>query len=303
VTEPSYRGAAAATRSWAALLDGQHEVAERESVAAIDIFRAVGDICNLVWMLSTHSRRLQSFGRIDEAESAVREAEDVCEVFGLRGWQVTMRARLGSLALERGDHEAGAELYRTAVDLARELALSTAEAVGLDGLGLAHRRSDDFEEARRCHQAARAIADRLGRTATMVGTADEAGGLEYSTSQLGFVAEQVGDLAEARRWHGEALVLARRNGNHAGVALAVEGLAAVAAAGNEGELAATLLGAAEHLRATVGSQLHGNQRTDIERAERRARTELGDDGYVQAYEAGRAADLEAVLGSMGRRPS
>ena len=121
VTDPWYKGAAAATRSWAATLRGQYEAAEHDAVAAIDSFRSVGDICNLVWMLSTHGRRLQSSGRIDEAEAAVQEAQDVCATFGLRGWQVTMSSRLASLALVRGDHERAVELYRTVVDLAREL--------------------------------------------------------------------------------------------------------------------------------------------------------------------------------------
>ena len=45
-----------------------------------------------------------------------------------------MQARLGSLALVRGDVARAIEHYRTAVDLARELALPSAEAEALEGL-------------------------------------------------------------------------------------------------------------------------------------------------------------------------
>jgi tetratricopeptide (TPR) repeat protein len=208
-----------------------------------------------------------------------------------------MSSRLGSLALVRGDHERAVELYRTVVDLARELALPAAEAAALDGLGLAHRRAGAYDDARRCHQAARAIADRLGRTVTMVSSSDEEGGAAYSLSQLGYVAEQVGDLDEARRRHGEALVLAKGHGSSVGIARALEGLAGVAA-DDDGELAATLLGCAEELRATVGSRLDGAERVDIERAARRARDQLGEDGYLKAYEAGQGQHLDAVLASV-----
>ena len=67
------------------------------------------------------------------------------------------------------------------------------------------------------------------------------------------------------------------------------------AAAGDGELAATLLGTAEQLRTTAGSQLHGHERTDLERAERRTRDQLGEDAYVKAHEAGRAGDLDTVL--------
>ena len=67
------------------------------------------------------------------------------------------------------------------------------------------------------------------------------------------------------------------------------------AASLDGALAATLLGAAEHVRGRVGGPSHGQQRIDVERAVRRARDQLGDDGYVSAYEAGRVADLDGVL--------
>ena len=56
------------------------------------------------------------------------------EAFGLRGWLSTMRARLGARALVRGDVAWAIEHYRTAVDLARELALPSAETTPSKGL-------------------------------------------------------------------------------------------------------------------------------------------------------------------------
>ena len=89
-----------------------------EGVTAIDILRSVGDLCTLVLMLHEYSRMLQSSGRIEAAEAAAREAHDVSESFGLRGWQSRISTRLGSLAVLRGDDRLGAEHYRAALRLA-----------------------------------------------------------------------------------------------------------------------------------------------------------------------------------------
>ena len=109
------------------------------------------------------------------------------------------------------------------------------------------------------------------------------------------MAEQVGDLDEARRRHGEALALSTSHGNTAGVARALEGVAAVVSATGDGELAATILGCAAQLRTMVGSRFGGDELLDLQRAVGRARELLGDEAYAVAHEAGRSQDVEAVV--------
>ncbi|MDR3081831.1 MAG: hypothetical protein LBV60_13060, partial [Streptomyces sp.] len=67
------------------------------------------------------------------------------------------------------------------------------------------------------------------------------------------VAEQRGDLAAARALHEEGLAAALDLGDSRAVALAKEGLAAVAASGGSYEEAAGLLVEAQALRASVGA--------------------------------------------------
>jgi tetratricopeptide (TPR) repeat protein len=148
-------------RALAAHLQGHAELAAGDAVTAIVAFRSVGDICTLVPMLHQYSRILQSSGNIEAAEAAVREARDVSDSFRLRGWQSTTSRRLGGLATLRGDHEAAVLHYRTAIDLAHELALPHAELAALKGLALAHNAIGDHAAARQCDDAARAITDRL----------------------------------------------------------------------------------------------------------------------------------------------
>jgi predicted ATPase len=138
VDDPWHQGIAASLRTFAALLRGQSDDAVREAVSAVSTFRAVGDVCTLVSSLNRLSQMRQARGELDAAEEAAREARDVSETYGLRGWSSTMHAQLGSLALAREDAGAAAEHFRAAIGLARELALPTAEAAALDGLARAH---------------------------------------------------------------------------------------------------------------------------------------------------------------------
>ena len=289
VGTPWGEGIAAGLRTFAATLRGDLETAEREYNLSLDRLRTVGDVCTLVITLEQHSRLLLSTGRTADAEAAIREARDVSVTYGLRGWLSTMSTRLGSLALERGDVEAAGELFRVAVDLARELGLPVVEAPAIDGLGLVHRLRGELAEAARCHQAARALAERFDTTASVV----------LTSAHLGRVAEASGDLDEARRWYGEALAMARRLADDRAAARAVEGLAGVAAAAGDGELAAMLLGYATHFRGSNGDAVAGYEWFDVDRAEQSARALIGDDVFERALDAGRELDVEALLERTG----
>ena len=64
-------------RCYADGLAGQHADAEREIVAAIELFRSVGDVCSVVTSLDQLIREQQSLGRYEAVEASVREARDV----------------------------------------------------------------------------------------------------------------------------------------------------------------------------------------------------------------------------------
>ena len=75
--DPWSRGVAAIVGSQSAALRGDHETARNDVVTAIDIFRTLGDISGLVSMLVQYGRMLESAGRNEEAELALREAGEL----------------------------------------------------------------------------------------------------------------------------------------------------------------------------------------------------------------------------------
>ena len=285
--EPWTSAFAAQMRCYAQGLAGRHEEAEREIVTAIELFRSVGDVCSVVTSLDQLIREQQSMARYESVEASVREARDVSAAHGLRGWNALMSSRLASL-IRQGDPNGAVELYRSALDVARELALPDVEAIALDGLGLVWRRTGDIDEARRCHEASRRVSSRFRTTR----------GAARSAIQLGYVAEEAGDTESARRLHLEALSIARDRSDARGIASAMEGLASAAAASDDSDTAAMLLWHAAQLRADGATPLWDDDRLDVERTERAVRARLGD-RYESAFEAGRDHDLDDVVARLG----
>lgn len=103
-------------------------------------------------------------------------------------------------------------------------------------------------------------------------------------AELGFVAEQRGDLATALRTHLDGLAAAQRVGDPRAIAPALEGLAG-AHAGVDPERAAELLGAAGALRGPVGAPLPPAERGYVERIGARPRAPRS----TRTWPAGRAA--------------
>jgi hypothetical protein len=119
-------------------------------------------------------------------------------------------------------------------------------------------------------------------------------GLALVLAELGFVAEQRGDLAAALRTHRDGLAAAQRVGDPRAIALALEGLAG-AQAGLDPERAAQLLGAAGALRAAVGAPLPPAERGDVDRIAARLRDLLGAAAYDEHLARGAHGDRTALV--------
>ncbi|HZX03135.1 BTAD domain-containing putative transcriptional regulator [Kribbella sp.] len=189
-------------------------------------------------------------------EDAVRHAKDL----GL--WtEVSFRtAGLGRIALLTGDHARADELHEQARRLAVEQSNKSAEEYAEVGLGLSARRQGRLDDAERHFTKWLRWLEQIGGTP----------GIGFINNQLGFIAEQRGDLATARTLHERGLELARRIGDGRAIALALEGLAGAA---EDPGRALELLAEAEALRQQVGVPLPPAERFDVERAIARAQRE------------------------------
>jgi hypothetical protein len=114
-------------------------------------------------------------------------------------------------------------------------------------------------------------------------------------TELGFLAEQRGDGAEARRLHLEGFATARARGERRMVALALEGLAGAVGSAGQHRAAARLLGVADTIRRSVSVPAAPSERAEIDRIAATARLALGEPGFTAAFEHGATLSPEDAL--------
>jgi predicted ATPase/DNA-binding XRE family transcriptional regulator len=112
---------------------------------------------------------------------------------------------------------------------------------------------------------------------------------------LSYIARLQGDLAGATRLAREQLVTWQRRGVPRYLARCLESIGLIAAADEQGTLAARLLGAADALRATVGEAQPPQWRSEIEREIASVRGALGESQWSAAYAAGRSLSLQEAV--------
>jgi tetratricopeptide (TPR) repeat protein len=282
-------GAALATmfRGLVSVLTAQHDQAAALARRDLEGFRAAGDQWGQTMALELLGLLARRRGTYADAVAVYEEALGVVRDLGLRDEVPFLLVDLGDLYVLLGDFEAAAVLHKEALDLARELGASDAVALASNGMGLAARHQGDYGRARELHRAALSFYREAGL----------AGEIARSLVFLGYAEELGGDLDAAEACHRESLRLARDLPGELLLALALEGLACVAAARRQPQRAAVLLGVAEAIRARTGTLLPSQERADVERAAGAAVDELGQEAFDGLMERGRRMSIQEAVAS------
>jgi tetratricopeptide (TPR) repeat protein len=255
----------------------QHQRATALARRGLEGFRAAGDQWGQTMALELLGLLARRQGAYEDAITANEEALGVVRDLGLRDEVPFVLVDVADLHVLLGDFEAAAVLHKEALDLARELGAGDAVALARNGLALAARRQGDYGRARELHHAALSFYREAGLT----------GELAQSLASLGHVEELRGDLDAAEACHRESLRLARDLPGELPLALALEGLACVAAARRQPRRAAVLLGAAESVRARTGTLLPPPERVEVERAAAAAGAAVGREAFTGLTDRGR----------------
>ncbi|MCX5406425.1 winged helix-turn-helix domain-containing protein [Streptomyces sp. NBC_00335] len=273
------------TLSTWALYDGDLAELRRNAEAAAAVFTELGDC----WGQLQTSEQLGILAEVtgDYAAAARLHEEGARDAQELELWtHASFRlARRGRIALLTGDLAHAAALHEQALRLAQEQCHRPAEQFAAIGLALGARRGGDLDGAEALLRPWLDWNQRLGVDS----------GAALILAELGYVAELRADPAAAESLHREGLAAARRSGDPRALALALEGLAGVLMPAR----AASLLGTATALRASVGTPRPPAERTDTDRATARARAALGLDAFATAFAAGEALALEEQLTLLG----
>jgi predicted ATPase len=263
------------------------DLAEAAAVGhrALAAFRALGDQWGVSAIQFHLGISLHRAGRLEEAQDVYEGALRSGHQVGPANTIQYALAGAGHIALLLGNTDRAAQLFADSHAVARQLG-ADGNARAAVGEGLLARELGDLTAAR-AH---------LARAQQMLAGLTEPEWTATALVALGHLAELSGDLDSAEFAHRRALRTAP------GHAAALEGLACVAAARGDAVAAARLLGAAAWWRERRHRPLSRLERLDVERAERGARTSLGDAAFGAAHRAG-ATEPHAVVGDLESVPA
>ncbi|MGW4895613.1 AfsR/SARP family transcriptional regulator [Kitasatospora sp. NPDC004240] len=277
--------AALSTRATHALYDGDLDALRRHAGRSAAIFTELGDRWGQLYASEQLGVLAEIAGDYPEAFRLYGEGARSAEELELWTHASFQLARLGRVALLTGDDARATEYHERAVRLAAEHSHRPAEQFAATGLALGERRRGELDAAE----------VRLLPWLEWNRRNDVHTGTALILAQLGYAAEQRGDVRRAETLHLDGLAAARRTRDPRALALAVEGLAGVRSLASDHERAASLLGAAAALRESVGSPLPPAERHDVDRAVRRSRPALGAAAFEAAFARGRAVPVEEQL--------
>jgi tetratricopeptide (TPR) repeat protein len=230
-----------------------------------------------------------------DAEAAARhwaEAERIGREHGDAEVLAKGRSGMGLAALTDGDLDAAEERFREALVLCDDAGpaagrwMATLVHVWLGTVLLVRSKPEEaVTSIERGLDIARSHGDRLS---TYVGL--------YNLAQARIA---LGDYEQARRHVEDGILLSEEVRDLANLAYLLETLAVVESHAGRPERVAELIGAAAGLREVVGANVYAYYLPDESlgaAAADSARRALGDDAYEDAVDAGRALDLDGVVG-------
>jgi predicted ATPase/DNA-binding XRE family transcriptional regulator len=192
---------------------------------------------------------------------------------------------LARAEFDRGDHATGVRLCEQALALSRELGDPRAVAESLGNLGFTLGSIERYERAVELLEEGTRLYRVLGEG---LGAAD----LLHS---MGTILLARGDVEAAARAFRESLSIFARLGYRQGVVRSLEGVAHVAAATEEATCATMLFGAAHSVREEIAMPVPSADRTRYEHGVSVARVRLGEAGFQEAWDDGRAMSQEEAV--------
>lgn len=223
-------------------------------------------------------------GDFEAADREFTAAADEARLVGSTRALSSSLVNRGNLAFFKGDLSAARALYRESIEHFAALGDLRGQALARENIGLLSLTGDDAGEAVMWLTAARDQAREAG---------DE---LEVgrATRTLAAALIELGDFGGATTSLAESLAVVRELGDAHGIADCLETFAGLAATTGEAARAATLFGASDAARASIGARRQPDHEILYERWLGRTLSALETNAYAKLYEDGRALTLDAA---------
>jgi predicted ATPase/DNA-binding SARP family transcriptional activator len=219
------------------------------------------------------------------ATAFAEQSLDTARESGNQVFVANALSNLGAIVLAAGDHDRARDLLEKAVALARDVGDDRIAALAINNLGDLSLTLGEYERAGPLFEESLELLRARGDTANVA----------RSLFNLGAVSLMLGRTDEAESLFGESVERARAVEDKEDLVWCLEGYAGLAAATEDGQRAAMLLGAAEALLEEMGAafkpferQLHGS-------TEARARALCGEVSFAEATRRGASMTLDQAL--------
>jgi len=189
---------------------------------------------------------------------------------------------LGNLAFFGGELEVARDLYKESIEHFVSLGDTRGQALAKENVGLMALTAGDVPEAVTWLTEALELAREVGDDRE-IGAASRS---------LAAAMIELGEGAQATSLLVESLALARELGEPHGIAVCLDTFAGLAAMGGEVERAATLFGASDAARDSIGAKRQPDSQILYDRWLARTLAHLDTNAYSMHYERGRALTLD-----------
>ena len=193
---------------------------------------------------------------------------------------------LGWTAFGSGQYDEAQERFQTSLSIARELDDKWLISFAVHFLGIVKAFQGDFDPAREHFDECIALSLELGGPTAAIA---------FSHFHLGRMDRIHEEYASAEDHFRESLQLFRAIGDPRGIAYALVGFAALAAAQNEMRRSARLCGAVINLRDALGPLLEAGLLAEHDRDVAAVQAELGQSVFSEAWSQGKTMGLEEII--------
>jgi predicted ATPase/DNA-binding SARP family transcriptional activator len=240
--DPWVRAAQRALGGHLAINEGEIDRGAGDLAQGYDMFREQGDRWGQMICLTGLAEVAMALGRPAEAVRTLEDARSLANEGLATNWSQTIRIPLGRARALAGDEASARADLEQGVVSAERIGEFDDAAMGHVHLGEMARSDGCLAEAREQLELARQIIEPRQQRPDMFSVA------AITFSRMGCIAEQEGDLDTAAEWHRRALGALTSSflpiSSGVPIAVAVEGVAALAAARGQHARAAELLGLA-----------------------------------------------------------
>jgi non-specific serine/threonine protein kinase len=235
--------------------------------------------------LRTAAQLAYARGDLEVATAFDRQSVAIWRRLGDRRRLAEALNQLGTIARDRCAYAEALAALEESQQIIREYNDPLSLSENLFQLGLLARQQGDLPRARWLLEDALAIQRPIA-PARRIGA---------NLFNLGLVAEDEGNYRQAQGLYDESVSLLRQAKDRFHLAFLLEAFASLFVARGQCRRGVVLGGAAAALREQLGSNIPPSMRPGAERTARLARHALGEEGFAQAWAAGRGMTLERAI--------